>query len=207
MNQERKEQLLGTIDHLGAVKIKHLLRIHNDLRSYRNACRVVRELEPYTHQIFYDREKVIYLNKEGRQLIGSSKEVKKSPLLEHTLLRNDAYLYFKCPPDWKTEYTLESQNEQLSSLQIRVEGLSIKGQKRVVADAVFTQDWYLNIIEIDNTRNMSDNKKKIDLYREIFPSYKVPKLWFFTTSEDRKKKLLKWMEGMRGEVRTFGEIV
>jgi hypothetical protein len=211
MNQERKEQLLTTIDRLGAVKIKHLLRIHNDLRSYRNACRVVQQLEDYTHQTFYDREKVIYLNKEGRKLVASSKEVKKSPLLEHILLRNEAYLYFGCPSDWKTEYSLETkpQEPDPTSLDVKINGGGYKliNKKKVVADAVFTREWYLNIVEIDNTRNMIDNKRKIELYREVMKDLKVPKLWFFTTTDDRKRKLLEWMKGMRCEVRTFGEIL
>ncbi len=188
------------------MKIKQLLKIHNELRNYRNACRVVQQLEPYTHQTYYDREKVIYLNKEGRQLIGSTKEVKKSPLLDHTLLRNEVYLYFGCPSDWKNEYTLEAKQQEPSSLDIKLGvGLKLKPQK-IVADAVFTHEWYLNIVEIDNTRNMIDNKRKIELYREVMKDLKVPKLWFFTTTDDRKKKLLEFMKGMRCEVKTFGEI-
>jgi hypothetical protein len=168
----------------------------------------VQQLEEYTHQTFYDREKVIYLNKEGRKLVASTKEVKKSPLLEHILLRNEAYLYFGCPSDWKTEYSLETKQQELSSLDIKIgAGLKIKNQKKVVADAVFTREWYLNIVEIDNTRNMIDNKRKIELYREVMKDLKVPKLWYLTTTDDRKKKLLEWMQGMRCEVRTFGEIL
>lgn len=180
--------------------------IHKDLRSYRNACRVVRELEPFTNQIFYDREKVIYLNKEGRQLIGSNKEVKKSPVLEHTLLRNEVYLYFDCPIDWRTEYVIEKQQERYSSLQIKVEGIKLKQQK-VVADAVFTRNGYTYLIEVDNTRNMSDNRKKIELYKEIMPSVNAPILYFFTVSEIRKRKLEQWLKGIRAEVKTFGEII
>lgn len=196
--------MLTTIDTLGAVKIKHLLAIHKGLRSYRNACRVVRELEGFTNQIFYDREKVIYLNKEGRQLIGSAKEVKKSPLLEHTLLRNEAYLYFNCPMDWKTEYTLERAQEPISAIQIKVEGLKLK-QKKVVADAVFTRNNMMYLVEIDNTRNMSDNYKKIELYKEIMPDTAV--LYFFTVSDNRKRKLQQWAKGMKVEVKTFYEII
>ena len=205
MRTERLEQLLTTIDRLGAVKIKHLLAIHNDLRSYRNACRVVRELEPFTNQIFYDREKVIYLNKEGRQLIGSTKEVKKSPVLEHTLLRNEVYLYFGCPIDWRTEHTIEKPQERYSSLQIKVEGVKLK-QKKVVADAVFTRNADTYLIEVDNTRNMSDNRKKIELYKEVMPSVQAPILYFFTVSEIRKRKLEQWLKGVRAKVKTFGEV-
>lgn len=142
---------------------------------------MVRQLESYTHSTYYEREKIVYLNKEGRQLIGSSREIKKSPLIAHTLLRNEVYIYFGCPVDWRMEHTLASEQITLSSFQIKIEGLSLKGQKKVIADAVFNRNGYFNIVEIDNTRNMVDNKKKIELYREILPGFQVPKLWFFTT--------------------------
>ena len=202
---ERTEQLLTTIDRLGAAKIKHLQRIH-DLKSYRNACLVVRKLMPYTHQFYHDKAKVIYLNKEGRQLIGSTKEVKKSPLIAHTLLRNEAFIHFGCPLDWRTEHPLTKQETALSGFQIKVEGLSLKQEKKVIADAVFSRNGYLYIIEIDHTRNMADNRKKIELYREILPSLENPLLYLFTGSDDRKRKLAAWMKGMRGEVKTFVEI-
>ncbi|CAM3728583.1 Replication-relaxation [Mesobacillus zeae] len=193
-----------TIDKLGVAKIKHLLRIH-DLKSYRNACRVVRQLEPYTHQSYFDREKIIYLNKEGRALIGSTKEVKKSPLIQHSLLRNDAFVHFNCPMNWRTEHTLEVAHKPLSEFEIMIKGLTLKS-KKVVADAVFERNGYMHIIEIDNTRNMIDNKKKIEAYREILPSLKVPILYFFTVNEGRKKKLQEWLYGIRHEILTFEEI-
>ncbi len=195
-----------TIDKLGMAKIKHLQRIH-DLKSYRNACRVVRQLEPYTHSIYHEREKIIYLNKEGRELIGSNKEVKRTSYMSHTLLRNEVYLYFNCPLDWKNEYPLETSQKALTAFDIQVKGITPINKKRVVADAVFTRNGYLNIIEIDNTRNMSDNKKKIELYKGILPNLNMPMLYFFTHTEDRKRKLQEWMKGMKSEVRLFKEIL
>lgn len=194
-----------TIDKLGMAKIKHLQRIH-DLKSYRNACRVVRQLEPYTHQVFHEREKIIYLNKEGRELIGSKKEVKRTSYMSHTLLRNEAYLYFNCPLDWRTEHPLETHQKALTAFEIQIKGVTPVNKKKVIADAVFTRNGYLNIIEIDNTRNMSDNKKKIELYREIMPKLQMPKLYFFTQTEERKRKLQEWAKGLKCEVMTFKEI-
>lgn len=202
----RIESLLLTIDRLGMAKIKHLQRIH-DLKSYRNACRVVRQLEPYTHQVFHEREKIIYLNKEGRELIGSKKEVKRTSYMSHTLLRNEAYLYFNCPLDWRTEHPLETQQKALTPFEIQVKGITPISKKKVIGDAVFTRNGYLHIIEIDNTRNMSDNRKKIDLYKEILPNLNNPILYFFTQTEDRKRKLQGWLKGTRSEVKTFQEIL
>lgn len=203
--KSRTESLLMTIDTLGMAKIKHLQKIH-DLKSYRNACRVVRQLEPYTHSIFHEREKIIYLNKEGRALIGSNKEMKRTSYMSHTLLRNEAYLYFNCPLDWRKEHTLETSQKVATQFEMIINGKPPISKKKVIADAVFTRNGYFHIIEIDNTRNMSDNKKKIELYREIMPTVQNGMLYFFTHTEERKRKLESWMKGMKGEVKLFKEI-
>ncbi len=198
-----------TIDTLGVVKIKHLQKIH-DLKSYRNACRVVQQLRPYIHEAFHNREKIVYLNKAGRELIGSTKETKKSSLIEHDLLKNEVYLHFNCPNDWKTECKSEVEIAVVPTLDMKINGLKPMTKKRVISDAVFVRNGYVHLIEVDNTRKMLDNRKKINLYEEILPSLKigVPILYFFTTTEDRKKKLESWCKGkkFRFEVKTFNEI-
>jgi len=65
----------------------------------------------------------------------------------------------------------------------------------------------LNLIEIDYRRKLSATKKKIDLYREIMPNLQMPKLYFFTHTEDRKRKLEGWLKGIRSEVMMFKEIL
>lgn len=180
----------------------------HDLKGYRNACRVVQNLGPYVHQSYYDKEKIIYLNKDGREVIASTKEESKRGNVEHTLFRNDVYIHFDCPINWQAEYTLEASVMPQRMDGIMVLGLSVAEKKKVVADAVFKRNGYFNIIEIDNERKMVDNKRKIQIYREILPAFKeeVPCLYFFTKTEHRKRKLLEWMKGMRGDVKTYAEI-
>lgn len=190
---------------MGMAKIKHLQAVH-DLKSYRNACRVVKQLKPYIHETYHEREKVIYLNKTGRELIGSEKEVKNNFLIAHTLLRNEAYLHFNCPLDWKTECPLETSQEGLSQFQIQVQGIKPIYKKKVVADAVFNRNGYLHIVEIDNARKMTDNKKKIELYREMMPKWKNPILYIFTHTVDRQRKFEAWLKGVKAEVKLFKEI-
>lgn len=198
-----------TIDKLAVVKIKHLQKIH-DLKSYRNACRVVKQLKPYINEFFHNREKVIYLNKAGREFIGSTREVKKSMLINHQLLRNDVYLHFKCPLDWKMEFATEIELATIPTLEMKIKGLKPVSKKKIISDAAFIRNGYLHFIEIDNTRDMSDNKKKIERYEEVIPMIKdnVPVLLFFTTTEDRKKKLETWCKGrgFRYQVKTFKEL-
>jgi len=204
MKQERLESLLTTIDRLKVTTVNQLARIH-DLGGYRNACRVVSQLAPYTHQ-YRELEKIIYLNKEGRALIGSTKEVKRTPIIQHTLLANEAYIYLDCPRDW----TLEVELEQGKGLNFNLGG-TITATKKVVADAVFTRNGYVHLVEIDNIRDMKDNMKKIvnykDIWKDIEKNYKLqPILYFFTTSANRKSKLEGALRSVRSKVLTFDEI-
>lgn len=194
-------------------KIKHLQQIH-DLKSYRNACRVVKQLSPYINETFYEREKVIYLNRDGRELIGSNKEVIKSKVMIHSLLRNEVYIHYDCPLDWQNEYSLEVQLKPRSNLEIHLGGsLKMSDKLKVVPDAMFKRNGYLYFIEVDNTRKMIDNKKKIDRYAEILPLIRKdfkesPIVCFFTMSEDRRRKFQELLKGrsIRHEVKTFEEI-
>ena len=198
-----------TIDRLRATTVRQLSHIH-DLGSYRNACRIVNQLAPYTHQ-FREQEKVIYLNKEGRALIGSTKEVKRTPLIQHMLLTNEAFIHFQCPLDWRTECVLEAEEER-KGLVFSLGATALKPKmKQVIADAIFTRNGYVHIVEIDNTRHMQDNFKKINAYREMWKAihtkYQLqPILYFFTTTEDRKRKLAAAGKGTRMEVKTFEEL-
>jgi hypothetical protein len=201
-----------TIDRLGIVKIRHLQKIH-DLGSYRNACKIVNCLEKYTNQTYHEKEKVIYLNKKGRDLIGSESEVNGIAMVKHYLLRNEVYLHFNQPSDWISEYTLETNVEAPRTADIIVQGVKASTKRKLVTDALFTRNGYSYLIEIDNTRDMIDNRKKVQNYAEILPLVRkdfqsVPVLYFFTTTETRRKKLSAWLKerSIRHEVKLFGEL-
>lgn len=197
-----------TIDRLSMAKIRHLQQIH-DLKSYRNACRVIKQLDPFIHETFFEKEKVVYLNKAGREMIGSTKEVKRNSLMEHILLCNEAYLYFNCPIDWKTEHRIESK-EAVPTFGIQFMGLS-PAKKRIISDASFSRNGYLHLIEIDNTRSMNDNRKKIEAYSQVLQDIRksaAPILCIFTTNLERKRKFELWLKekNIHGQVRTFYEV-
>ena len=196
-----------TIDRLQACTIRHLRGIH-DLKSYRNACYTLKRIEEYTSTTYYNKEKVFYLNKAGRNLIGSTKEVKPNLKLEHTLLRNDAYLYLNCPLDWQNEKVLEYEVQQPNPQGIIIRGISVATKSRVIADAVYKRNGYTHIVEIDNKRDMKDNIKKIKSYKECFKFLDTPRLEIFTASLDRKRKFEKMLQEskLRGEVWTYEEI-
>ncbi|MBN8200465.1 hypothetical protein [Bacillus sp. NTK034] len=211
--QQRVESLLTTIDRLGMVKIKHLQRIH-DLK-YRNMAQTInRHLKPYINETFFEREKVIYLNKDGRSFIGSDKDSQKPTLIAHTLLRNEVYLHFNCPADWQNEYTLEAQLKPYSGLDAIINSnMKFSNTAKVRADAMFTRNGYVHLIEVDNARDMAENRKKINSYADILPMVRkehqqTPILYFFTTTDHRKRKFEEWLKGrsIRHEVKTFNEI-
>lgn len=205
----RTELILSTIDKLGAVSVRQLHQILQ-LGTYRNTCRVISQLAPYLHEV-RSKEKIVYLNKEGRELIASETEVKKSILFDHMLLANDAYIYLNCPHDWKREQVIEVTKQPAYAFDIQVKGLGMVEKKRLVSDAVFSRNGYVHLIEIDNIRDMRDNLKKIKVYREMWKDFKEkyqlqPILYFFTVSENRKGKLAAAVKGLRAEVFTFNDI-
>lgn len=142
-------------------------------------------------------------------MIGSTKGVIKNSLMEHTLLCNEAYLYFNCPLDWKTEYRIESK-EAVPTFGIQFMGLT-PAKKRIISDASFNRNGYMNLIEIDNTRSMVDNRKKIDAYADVLQDLRkstAPILNIFTTNLERKRKFDLWLKekNIHGQVKTFSEI-
>ena len=196
--------------------INQIRGIH-DLKSYRNACKVLRQLEPYTQVTYWNKQKVFYLNKLGRDMIGSEKEIKRNQNLEHVLLRNDVYIYLNKPIDWQIESVIETEiTDKRKKLDIIVNGkqainsngISIATKTKVVADAKYTRNGYTHLVEIDNTRHMPDNLKKIKAYTECFKHLDTPKIEIFTTSLTRKRKFETWLKEykLRGEVFTYDEI-
>jgi hypothetical protein len=199
---------LTTIDRLGIVKIKHLQEIHE--LSYRNMCRIITtQLRPFICETYFQKEKVIYLNKKGREFIASDKEeARVNDKTLHALMRNEVYIHFQCPADWKNESPIEISLTGPYKSDIVVNGTSLTPKKRIVPDAKFSRNGYVHLIEVDNERKMIDNKKKIESYRELLAEYKdgIPILYFFTKTEHRKKQLKEWLKGIRHEVLTFDEI-
>jgi hypothetical protein len=203
MKLARTEHILLVIDQLGAVSVKQLHEILK-IGTYRHTCRVIRQLETYLH-VSRSQQKIVYLNKEGRQLIGSEKEVKKSILFDHMLLANDAFIYYNYPADWQREYPIEIEQEQEFSFAIQVKGLTVATKKKIIPDAIFKRDGYVYLIEIDNTRTMQDNRKKIEKYKEMWADIRKqfnlqPKICIFTKSEKRKKEFFQLCEKLQHEV-------
>lgn len=152
----------------------------------------MKDLEEYTimkRHYLRDGEAVYYLNQKGRDLVGCEKEWKWSEHIEHHLMKNDLYLYFHQPDKWKLE---ERVTYRIGN------GLQFK-ECIIIPDITFIKENKYYFIEVDHTQTMRENKKKIILYSDLSNAmekqfkYK-PKVIFYTTTEYRKKLLIKWCQ-------------
>jgi hypothetical protein len=126
-------------------------------------------------------------------------------LFDHMLLANDAFIYYNCPSDWKREYVIETEQKDDYSFAIQVKGVTLATKKKIVPDAVFSSNGYIHLVEIDNTRSMQDNRKKIEKYKEMWDDIRKqfgsqPKLCIFTLSDKRRKDFLQLCGKLPNEI-------
>lgn len=172
-----------SLKKLDYLTIKQLQKLH-DLKSGRNAYRVMKQLEPYLNS-FYEGQNIYYLNSNGREVVSSDKVRKKITNVNHYLIRNDLYIALGCPSTWRNEIKIISRSK--------------KGDMTVVSDAHFIIDKKHYIVEIDNMQKMNKNRAKIDKYRRLIERNSfgsMPKLIWVTTTTYRQKKLLELCDGL-----------
>lgn len=144
---------------------------------------------------FREGELVYYLNAKGRKEIGSETVRRRTPHVRHTLMRNEVYISLDPVDLWREEYTLKWDD------------------KAIVADALFKKDGVFTLLEVDHTQLMSENEKKIQLYRDLHDTGRwqakngpFPEILYVTTTEHRQKRLSTLLEGMKARVLTFADI-
>jgi hypothetical protein len=136
-------------------------------------------MKDYVTKENFKGKNVYYLNKKGRDYIGSDNEVSYSLQIDHHLMRNDLYIHFKCPKGWQIERKIS---------------FGVIGKEHfIVPDACFSKDGVWNFIEIDRVQKMVKNQEKIKYYSELSPimeaHYKYkPVIIFYTARSSRKGK-------------------
>lgn len=183
----RQEEILQSFEVLRFATREQLQKIHN-LKSDRNALKILNQMKEFFHIQVHNGMNVYYLSKKGRDTIGSDQEMKWSLQVEHHLLRNEFYIHFNCPSDWRVEH----------EIVFKPKGL-VTTEKRIVADASFTNKGVFHLLEVDRTQSMLENKEKIDRYAELNPLLferfnQKPIIIFYTTTEIRRKKLKEYCE-------------
>lgn len=174
---------------LGFASRSQIQEIHK-LGSTRNANRILRDLHEYVNS-FRIEESIYYLNQAGIHLLGLDiKPLTKNLQVDHYLMRNDLFIYYKYPRDWR----MEIKNKYL----VRNDSGGVTS-KTITPDACFTVNGVHYFAEIDNTQHMNVNQKKIEAYKEFVSSFKeqfkqTPTIVFYTNSENRKKTLDEWCD-------------
>lgn len=181
--KHRQEKILFSLERLKFATREQLQKIHQ-LGGDRNALKVLNEMKEYFHIQNHEGMNVYYLNKPGRDRIGSETELKWTLQAEHHLMRNDIYIHFNQPADWRIEEDI---------LFRYTEGQERKHMK-MVPDATFTLNGVYHFLEVDRTQSMLENKKKIEHYAKLSPVMlkqygHQPVLIFYTLTELRRNKL------------------
>ena len=169
------------------------LSFYFKLGTVRNANYVLRSLSDYLKIIREGYQSIYYLSREGREYVDCEKIRKKGGHVQHFIMRNQYWLFYGCPSDWKNEVKIS--NEKTS----------------VIADAVFTLNGFYHFLEVDNLQSMKENRAKINRYKDLLESLLkqfgyYPTLVWVTTTEHRRKQLEKACEGLKVKVYTLDDI-
>lgn len=149
----------------------------------------MKSLEQYVSS-FRDGENIYYLNKEGRERVNSKKILKKTTQARHYLMRNSIYIAYGSPSTWKNEIKLGFKEIKNAS---------------IICDAMFIQGKTYHIVEVDHTQKMAKNRTKVEKYKKLLEYglfETTPKFIWITTTELRRKQLLKLCEGLDVQVFT-----
>lgn len=164
-----------------------------NLGSIRNTNYVINSLRNYLSRIRNGYETIYYLNSLGRLYVGCDKVRKKNSRVEHTIMRNEFWLFYKCPADWKNEVKISD------------------GTTTIIVDGMFSRNGFKYFLEVDNLQTMKENRDKIKRYKKLmvgivesFGYY--PTLVWLTTTEHRRKQLEEACDGLKCKVYTMGDI-
>jgi hypothetical protein len=152
-----------------------------DIPDVRMMNRILRNMSKYLNYTKLN-EHVYYLNKNGRETIGAEWEYKKNSRIEHDVMRNDIYIFYHRPSDWKIECPTDWKENGK--------------EYQLISDARFAYHDMIYFVEVDVQQKMTVNKQKIKKYTSLFRVMNQkgmdPILLWYTVSEVRKERLEKW---------------
>lgn len=157
----------------------------------RNANRILRGLSDYLGCFYHGKEKVYHLNKKGRERIGCEIVRKKTPNIQHFLVRNQFYIYMRRPSGWENEIKIKAGNlSMICDAEFR-----LRGGKRC-------------FVEVDISQPLIKNRAKIDRYKKLkeMTNDAFDLIWV-TELESRRHKLSQLCEGLAGRVFTLNDII
>ena len=189
---QRDEQILLLLKKFDFLT-RDQLNSYFKLGTVRNTNYVLRNLSEYLKTIRDGYQSIYYLSREGREYVDCEKVRKKGGHVQHVVMRNEIWLHFKCPKDWKNEVKISDDKTS------------------VVADAVFTRNGFYHFLEVDNLQSMKENRAKINRYKELLDRLEkqfgyFPTLVWLTTTEHRRKQLESACNGLNFKVFTINDI-
>lgn len=185
---------MTTLSNLEILTRSQIQLLHGT-KSVRNTNYIMKSLRPYTNFIRLN-EYAYYLNKHGREIVGSDRKFRADGQLTHKIMRNDAYIYFK-PTRWITEQ------------EITIKDISVR------PDAYFYAGDSYYFLEVDNLQRWSHNVKKLEEYKKLKDTgifqRKIgvfPTIVWVIKLESRKPKLIGLSEelGLQAEVYYHDEV-
>jgi hypothetical protein len=187
VREKRIDQILLLLKRCDYLTREQLQRLLN-LGQTRNAQRILSEMAEYLSHFTENRKKVYYLNTEGRERVQADKIRKKTPLVNHYLMRNDLFIAVGRPVSWKNE------------VKISVNDISL------IADATFISNKFHHFIEVDYKQSMSKNIQKIKKYRTLSTYNPQFKLIWVTTTPYRKKRIEELCKDLNTKVYLWEEL-
>lgn len=137
-----------------------------------------------------ERKKIYYLNKEGRERVEAKKVRKKTPLINHYLMRNDLFIHLGRPSSWRNEMKIEIPNSKVS----------------VIPDAVFVRNKVHHFVEVDYKQSMNKNAAKVKKYQQLHEINPQFVLMWITLTPYRKKKLKSMSKELNVQVLLWDDI-
>ncbi|WP_235598264.1 replication-relaxation family protein [Heyndrickxia sporothermodurans] len=191
---QRQERILLSLKKLDFLNRDQLSQIHK-LGKVRNTNRILNELSPYLSKYREEYSTIYYLNSQGRQYVNSQKIRRKNQFVNHIIMRNDFYIFCKCPVEWENEIRLKDNHYT------------------VICDAFFKMNKKYYCLEVDSTQKMKVNRAKIQQYIGLYRGGAIkehfghfPGVIWLTTTELRKKQLKELCSGLPCAVYTIKEI-
>lgn len=185
MLSDREEKILLLLKRFDFLT-RNQLNQYFKLGSIRNTNRILNGMSDYLMRVREGYQTIYYLSKHGKSYVDCEKIRKKGGHVQHTIMRNDMWLYYDCPRDWKNEIKVSD------------------GYVKVIVDAMFTDNWERkHFLEIDHTQTMKENRNKINRYKELLDNGLLeqklghfPSIVWLTTTEYRRKQLKDECKGL-----------
>lgn len=172
-------KILTSLSDLEILSRSQIQTLHNT-KSVRNTNFIMQSLKSYTNSIRL-KENAYYLNKKGAALVGTKKQFKANDKVQHKLMRNDAYIYFR-PDGWKAE------REFTKPVSITSDAYFLSGLTYKFLEVDNIQTWHVNVTKMEKYKKFKDSGM-IQKQLKYFPTI----IWIvkFETRKEKLKQLAK----------------